>query len=144
MLIADILRSKPHGTVHTIDPQRTILDAVQQLVAERIGCLVVTTPTDGVVGIITERDILEFNATRHDAIATTRVVDEMACDVIVGKATDHIHDVMRLMTERRIRHLPILNDDALVGLISIGDLVKRKLEQAETEIQDLHNYITGR
>lgn len=144
MTLQDILRSKGN-TVHSISPGATLDDVAQLLVEHNCGSLLVCeTASDPrarrVVGIITERDILRACAARKP-LDQLRVGEMMSPDLITGSPTDSIEDIMGLMTEKRIRHLPILENGELVGLISIGDIVKLQHQQMAVENHYLKNYI---
>jgi CBS domain-containing protein len=140
--VAEILEKKGRQ-VHTIRPDRSVHDAILLLVAQKVGSLVVTDG-DKVVGILTERDVLIENARRFDRIAETRVDEVMTRRVVFGHPAQTVDQVMHVMTEKRIRHLPILEHDRLAGLISIGDVVKVQLSEASDQIEHLSNYITGK
>ncbi len=142
MLVRDILRKKGNHVV-TIEPQRTVQDAIRSLVASNIGALVVTNSDDQVVGIFTERDVLREAAVRPDQLSETLVGDVMTRSVVIGVPEDAIEYVMGIMTQNRIRHLPVLEDDQLVGIISIGDVVNAQLRETEFENRLLKDYIQG-
>lgn len=140
-LVTEILGRKG-SAVFTIRPDSTIHDAVMMLVDKGVGSLVVTDGND-VVGIITERDILNENARRFKHIDETRVREVMTGEVVFGRPDQSVDEVMRLMSERRIRHLPILQQGKLIGMVSIGDLVVTQLGVVTDENEHLHNFITG-
>ncbi len=141
MKIRDILRTKGHDVI-TVGPDQTVVAAVRILSEHRIGALVVRRG-DEVVGIISERDILNLVA-RDPALATqTQVGEVMTSNVIVGVADDDVDYVMSIMTNNRIRHLPIMDESALTGMISIGDVVNAVRRSAEAEIRHLKDYIHG-
>ncbi|MCB1128485.1 MAG: CBS domain-containing protein, partial [Verrucomicrobiae bacterium] len=130
MTIGDILRDKG-GAVHTISPDATLDDAVQRLVRQNVGSLVVCVQGDcakasSIVGIITERDVLRASAARVGVFTDRLVSDVMTTGPVTGTPRDDAGEVMGLMTDRRIRHLPIIDEaeDRLVGIVSLGDLVK--------------------
>jgi CBS domain-containing protein len=141
MKVKDILQHK--GTdVHTISPEATIQQAMETLIEHRIGSLVVCKDNGDVLGIITERDVLR-ECTRHgEQVKSTRVRDVMTTQLIVGTPDDDVRYVMGVMTHNRIRHLPIIVGHRLLGLISIGDVVKAQLEETEFENRYLREYIT--
>jgi CBS domain-containing protein len=140
MKISDILRTKGSAVV-TVIPDRPIQDALRTLVDHGIGALVVF---DGrLQGIITERDVLRFAATDLQGLGSAQVRDLMTVDVITTTPEADIHHVMDIMTERRIRHLPVLANGSLCGIISIGDVVNALRQSVEAENQHLHAYITG-
>lgn len=140
MKLSEILRTKSQ-TVITIEPDRPIEEALRILVEHDIGALLVF---DGKLrGIITERDVLRAAAADVRRLETARVSDLMTRDVItVGPDADILH-IMDVMTERRIRHLPVVAEGAVIGIISIRDVVNALRQTAESENRQLHAYITG-
>jgi CBS domain-containing protein len=146
MKLQEILRVKGSG-VHTIHPGATLDEVVQMLVNCKCGSLVVREPADAggppgaMVGIISERDILRVIAARRGALDTLLTADAMTRDVITGSPDDSIDDTMGLMTDRRIRHLPIIDGGELAGMISIGDVVKAHHDQVALENHYLKSYI---
>lgn len=140
--VADILRQKSGGVV-TIGPQLTIQDAISKLVEHNIGSLVVADEDGSIAGIITERDILRQCSNRAEEKARTPIGEVMTKDVIIGVPDDALDYVMGIMTTNRIRHLPILDDGDLVGMISIGDVVHAHLQEREFENRMLKDYIHG-
>jgi len=153
MKIKHILQEKAPG-VETINPGRTIHDAIGKLNEHCIGALVVTEEDDTVVGIITERDILRKcgdlcshlsgKPTAGKTGCSALVQDSMTRDLIIGVPDDDPNYVMGVMTKNRIRHLPILDDGHLTGIISIGDLVSAHLEEKVFENRTLKDYIHGK
>jgi CBS domain-containing protein len=141
MRIRDILRNKGHDVV-TVAPDQPVLTAVRILAEHRIGALVVRT-ADEVVGIISERDILKLLAGDPASITTTTVAEAMTANVIVGVPTDDVDYVMNIMTQNRIRHLPIVEDGELAGMVSIGDVVNTVRREVESENRHLKDYIQG-
>jgi CBS domain-containing protein len=146
MTLQEILRVKG-GAVHSITPSSTLGQVVQTLVQHNCGSLLVCTTESGkkprLVGIITERDILRACAERHASLDELRVSDYMTTDLITGVPADSVEHTMGVMTDQRIRHLPVLDGEELVGIISIGDLVKAQLHQAAVENHYLKSYIYG-
>jgi CBS domain-containing protein len=142
MFIEDILRDKGNK-VHSIQPQATLDDVVQALVRRKCGSLVVCEPNDDtrLVGIITERDILRACANHRCPLEQLKVADFMTRKVVAGSPRDDLERVMGLMTENRVRHLPIVQDGRLLGLISIGDVVKYQHRQMAMENHYLKTYI---
>ena len=116
MRIKEILEVKG-SAVHTIGPRETLADVVKVLVARNCGSLVVSDE-GRMVGIITERDILHASADLSQPLGAVLVQSRMTADVVTGTPEDRVEDVMGLLTEKRIRHLPILQDEKLVGMIS--------------------------
>jgi CBS domain-containing protein len=139
MKIQDILIVKGHG-VHTITPQDTLADVVQKLVSNNCGSLVVME-NEQMVGIITERDILRACAVNHRSLDERRVCDHMSSKLVTGLPEDDVGEIMGLLTQHRIRHLPIQKEGKLMGLISIGDVVKAQFDQLCTENYFLKEYI---
>jgi CBS domain-containing protein len=146
MVLRDILRRKG-SKVHSISPDATLDEVIHKLVENNCGSLVVcAASSDGdaagtLAGIITERDILRTCATRGQALDQIRVRDVMSSDLQTGTPDDSIEETMGLMTERRIRHLPILQDGRLAGIISIGDVVKAHYDEVTMENHYLKSYI---
>jgi CBS domain-containing protein len=140
--ISDILHKKD-SIVHTIHPDFTVLDAASKLVDKAVGALVVLDDNGDIAGILTERDILRESARSSEHLGTTQILDIMTPTVVLGNPDQTVEEVMFLMTQMCIRHLPVVRNGNLVGMISIGDAVKAQLEQAGHEIRHLHNYIAG-
>lgn len=140
MILAEILGAKGHK-VFTIQPGATLAQVVDQLVERKCGSLVVCE-NEQVVGIITERDILRACA-RRQSLADLQVKDFMTTNLSVGTPNDNVDDVLGLMTDQRIRHLPVLQDEQLAGLISIGDLVKAQHDELSHENHYLKSYLEG-
>jgi CBS domain-containing protein len=143
MNVASVLKNKSSRVV-TIRPDRPLREAVETLVEHRVGALLVVDAEGQVVGMLSERDVLRESARRFDALGGRSGADIMVRDVIIGLPDDPLDYVVNLMTEKRIRHLPIIDEGKLTGIISIGDVVKAKVAQAEVEIRHLTDYITGR
>jgi CBS domain-containing protein len=142
MLVRDILRKKGSHVV-TIEAHRTVQDAIRSLIENNIGALLVTSPDDQLVGIFTERDILREAAVRPGQLSETLVGDVMTRSVVIGVPEDTIEYVMGIMTQNRIRHLPVLEEDELAGIVSIGDVVNAQLRETEFENRLLKDYIHG-
>jgi CBS domain-containing protein len=139
MLVREILAHKGQ-VVHTCSPDDSLAEVVDLLVGHNIGSLVVVD--DGqMVGIITERDILRACATTRGPLQTLRVRDRMTRCPIVASPDDDVADVMCIMTERRIRHLPVVCGGQLMGIISIGDTVKAQHDELCRENHYLKSYI---
>ncbi len=141
MTIRTILQAKGNQ-VFTTEPQETLSVVVKQLVYHRCGSLLVCQGEE-LVGIITERDILRASAAEEYNLETTTVAELMTSDLITGTLDDSISETMGLLTERRIRHLPILDDGKLAGMISIGDVVKAQYAKLNIENHYLKSYIQG-
>lgn len=140
MKIRDLLRAKG-SLVVTIAPDIPIQEAMRVLVQNRIGALVVV---DGRLrGIITERDLLRWGAEDIQRLTNSRVRDLMTAELITASPEAEIEEVMDIMVEKRIRHLPIVDQGALCGIISIGDVVNALRQSVESENRYLHAYIQG-
>ncbi|HEX6069714.1 MAG TPA: CBS domain-containing protein [Longimicrobiaceae bacterium] len=140
MKIRDVLRTKGPAVI-TIAPDVPVQEAMRVLVRNRIGALVVH---DGKLrGIITERDLLRWGGEDIHRLITSRVRDLMTVEVITASPDAEIEEVMDTMVERRIRHLPIMENGALCGIISIGDVVNALRQSVEVENRYLHAYIEG-
>jgi CBS domain-containing protein len=139
---AEVLKEKG-GKVHTVGPEQSILDATKALAEHGVGSLLVVGESDRIVGILSERDILRATAKNFDAMGQFKVADLMSHDVIIALAEDRLDYLMCLMTEKRIRHLPIMSEGKLAGILSIGDVVKARAKHAEVAARHLADYITG-
>lgn len=142
MQVDHILRAKGSAVI-TVADHDTIADAVNLLNKNRIGAVVVVTDDGKVVGILSERDIVRRMGSDPTAFLKTRIADTMTRAVVTCSRTDTVASVMETMTENRIRHLPVCEDGALVGIVTIGDVVKGKIEEAEQEALALREYIAS-
>ncbi len=140
--IADILRDKG-AVVHGIAPDATVHEAVVRMVAANVGSLLVLDGDD-LVGIITERDYLRRVALSDRPSRSLEVREVMTAPVVSVSREEAIEDCLTLMTESRFRHLPVVDEGRLVGVVSIGDLVKARSAEQMTHISVLHEYITAR
>jgi CBS domain-containing protein len=144
MQIGTILQTKG-SDVLVIAGSASVLDATRLLASGGVGALVVSEDGSSIDGIVSERDIARLVATRGADGLEVPVEAVMTRDVHTCCLDDTIDHLMAVMTERRIRHLPVVVDGALAGIVSIGDVVKHRLSELETETQTLHEYIsTGR
>ncbi len=137
-----VLADKGSG-VHCVVPDASVLDAVRKMNRERIGSLLVRNGTD-VVGIFSERDVLCRVLDAGLDPRTNVVRDVMTHEVVVVSPETRVHEAMAIMTDKRCRHLPVMNGDELVGLVSIGDLTRWVSHHQEGHIRDLVNFITGK
>jgi CBS domain-containing protein len=140
--VKGILREKP-ATVITITADQSLLAASQLLAEHNIGAVVVVDDDGAPVGILSERDIVRKLAALQADAVDYKVGDAMTEDIIVGFPEDDLSYVSSTMTDKRIRHLPIMEDQRLVGIVSIGDVVKAQLAHFKSEAHWLHAYITG-
>ncbi len=143
MKIRDVLKVKG-SQVYSVGPHRTVKEALALLVQFHVGALLVVDGDGHAVGIITERDVLRECHHRHGQLEPLLVREAMTRDLIVGIPDDDLGYTMGIMTNNRIRHLPIVDGDRIAGLISIGDVVKACLEETEYENRYLREYITAR
>src|SRR3954447_17021047 len=141
MHVAAVIKRKGSEVV-TIAAGQTIAEAVNVLTERRIGALLVMDGNDAVDGIISERDIVRALSRGGADVLTRKVSDVMTRDVRSCSCHDTIAEVMNIMTQGRVRHLPVIDDGKLVGLISIGDVVKQRLDDAELEVESLRGYAT--
>ncbi len=139
MRISDVLRSKS-GSVVTITPETTIRDLIALLAEHNIGAVVVSSDDKSVVGIVSERDIVRRLVSDTDVLDTA-VSEIMTADVQTAAPKDSVDDLMRTMTEHRIRHVPVLVDGELHGIVSIGDVVKSRIGELEFERDQLESYV---
>ena len=142
MRITDVLRGK--GTqVVTVTPDTTVRQLLAILGEHGIGAVVVSRDGTSVDGIASERDIVRALAKRGAAVMSEPVTEIYTAEVYTVTPQTELDDVMRMMTDRRIRHAPVVVDGRLYGIISIGDVVKNRIDELETERTALADYITG-
>jgi CBS domain-containing protein len=142
MNVETILRGKGRN-VATIRPDETVGAVVDMLISRNIGALVVSADGTGVDGIISERDIVHGLVDRGAGLLSLKVADVMTRNVITSELADTVDQLMAEMTNRRIRHFPVVEDGRLCGLVSIGDVVKHKLDEVEYEARSLRSFIAG-
>ncbi len=143
MRVAQLLAVKGHE-VATISKERSVRDALALLKERGIGALVVTGSSAPLVGMFSERDVVRALAVNGEAALDQTVAELMSTTVSTCEESSELNELMKTMTDRHIRHLPVLEDGKLVGLISIGDVVKARLEELEHEKKDLLDYVSGR
>lgn len=146
MKLSDILRVKGEQ-VHTISPGATLQEAVETMVRHNVGSLIVVErpcqASAQVVGIVTERDILRTKAARAGELDQLRVERVVGGELITATPSTRVALAMHLMTENRIRHLPVMVEGRLVGIVSIGDIVKALSSQAAADNHYIRSYIHG-
>jgi CBS domain-containing protein len=142
MSVAAILRGKPNRLIG-LEDNRSLAEATQLLSRERIGALIVRNKAGDMIGILSERDIVRAIAKDGPAVIDRPVSSIMTKEVVCVTPDDDIGEVMSLMTERRFRHLPVKLGAKLIGMVSIGDVVKQRVEEAEGEAQQLREYIAS-
>ena len=140
--VADILKSKPDPTIYTIDPATSVFEAVQLMAQKNIGALVVVE-NGQVVGMVSERDYARKIALMARTSRDTPLRDIMTSPVMYVRPQQTSEQCMALMTENRLRHLPVMEGGRLIGLISIGDLVKDIISEQQFIIEQLEHYISG-
>ena len=137
-----ILKRKGHRVI-TVTPDHGIAAVADLLTSHRIGCIPVVDPGNHIIGMISERDIVRGISQHGGSITGARVETLMTTAITTCTPTDTVVALMEVMTERRIRHLPVIWDGQLHGMISIGDLVKARLDEAQQEVDALRSYIAS-
>lgn len=140
MTIAHLLQGKPQRMI-TVGPEQTLHQAAEVLGRERIGALLVLKPNGDIAGILSERDIVRAIGAKGQEVLERPVAELMTKDVVCCSPDDTIDSAMALMTQRRFRHLPVRQGGRIIAMISIGDVVKKKVEDAEAETRQLKEYI---
>ena len=140
--LKDVLKNKG-GEPVTVPEASTVASAIRTMNAKRVGSVMVQGPGGEPMGILTERDVLRLYAEGENDFETMLVKDWMTTNMHVGKPGDTVGEVLTLMTAKRFRHMPVVENDKMVGVISIGDLVKAKLEETAVEAQNLREYINS-
>jgi len=142
MNVHTILRTKGKSVV-TIHPNATVERAVAVLRLSGIGALVVSDDGENVVGILSERDIVEALGRLGGELLAVSVAEVMTSPVVTCEPEDSVAELMAEMTNRRIRHFPVLDEGRLQGIVSIGDLVKNRLDEIEFEAHSMRSFIAG-
>jgi CBS domain-containing protein len=142
MLIRDVVSAKPAQGVRTIEPGATVRDLVAALAEYNVGALVVSNDGTTIGGIVSERDIVRRMAT-SPAVLDLTVADIMTTDVHTCTPSDSCEELMQRMTDLRVRHVPVVEDDRLWGLVSIGDVVKNRIGELEFERDQLDHYVSS-
>ena len=140
--VADILKSKADPAVHTIGPEASVFDAVKLMAQKNIGALLIVEH-DQVIGMLTERDYARKIVLMARASRETKLREIMTHPVMYVRPQHTSEECMALMTENRLRHLPVLDEGQLIGLVSIGDLVKNIISEQKFIIEQLVHYISG-
>ena len=143
MLVNQILRSKATGGVLTLTPSAAVTEALGIMSEKRIGTIVISTDGTLPEGILSERDIVRELGRRGSACLTDTVSDLMTRNPVTCTGTDSADKILQMMTDGRFRHLPVMEDGAMVGLISIGDVVKARLSELSMEKDALEGMIMG-
>lgn len=140
--VAEVLRSKDIDTLYSVTPATTVLEAVILMAEKGIGALLVMEG-EKMVGIISERDYVRRAVLFERSAFGTTVGEIMTADVVTVSPKDGTQHCMQLMTDKRLRHLPVVEDGQLLGLLSIGDLVKDAMQEQDKLIKHLEGYIRG-
>lgn len=140
MYVSDILKHKGSDVV-TTSPGETVGATARMLNVKRIGAVVVRDAAGALVGMMSERDIIRGVALHGERALNLQIQELMTSEVVTCKPTDTIAAVMKLMTHGRFRHLPVVDDGELTGMVSIGDVVKHRLEETELEAKVLRDYV---
>ena len=140
MKLGQLLNQKGRGTV-TVGPNETLASVFTTLAEHRIGALVVCDAKKRVVGIVSERDLVQAVAKEGERVLSWPVVNVMTSEVVTCSEDETVNDVMEKMTNGRFRHMPVIENGILSGVISIGDVVKHRMEEIEQEAADIRAYI---
>ena len=143
MNIGQILKAKGRA-VATARPDTTLLEIANRLAQKRIGAIVIVGDKGEVVGIVSERDIIRKLGERGPSVLSEPVAHTMTANVISCQETSTLDELMEIMTQGRFRHVPVIEDGALVGIVSIGDVVKNHIAEVEMEVTAMRGYfVTG-
>lgn len=140
MLVASIFTAKGRE-VYTVGPHISLLEVTKELREKRVGAVLVTSDTGEILGVLSERDIVRAIASDGSDVLERPVMTFMTREIVTCESADCVDHVMMLMTDRRVRHIPVVDQGALVGLVSIGDVVKSKIAESEMERHALRSYI---
>ncbi|MDX6371427.1 MAG: hypothetical protein QOD98_415 [Nocardioidaceae bacterium] len=140
MKIDEVLKAKPEGGVITIAPDAGVRELLAKLAEHNVGALIVSSDGQTVEGIVSERDVVRH--LHHDGTVVNNTVGAIMTEVVETTAPEStLDELMEVMTRRRIRHVPVVKDGVLVGIVSIGDVVKHKMSQLEFERDQLDSYV---
>jgi len=143
MIVADILKVKGNA-VMTVRPTDTISVLAHRLRLEKVGAMIVREQGSSIDGIVSERDIAHGLAVHGSALSNLPVAELMTKAVVTCSSKDSMAKIAKIMTQRRIRHLPVLDDGELVGVISVGDVVKHRLDEMQLEANILRDYAVAK
>ena len=140
MKIVEVLKAKPEAGVITITPDAGVRELLAKLAEHNVGALIVSSDGETVEGSVSERDVVRH--LHHDGTVVNNTVGAIMTEVVETTAPDStLDDLMEVMTRRRIRHVPVVKDGVLVGIVSIGDVVKHKMSQLQFERDQLDSYV---
>ena len=142
MHVKDVLAHKG-AAVATVTPGALITEVIAALAEHHVGALVVTSDGRTIEGIVSERDVVRALHTRGAELLGTQVSEIMTVNVLTSSPGDEVRSLAKTMTEKRFRHMPVVVDDALAGIVTIGDIVKNRLDELETEHDQLVDYISS-
>lgn len=142
MVVKEILKSKRRGTV-TATPGMSVTRAMELLISNKISCLPVLDSEERLIGIVSDKDIFKRVYEDPSGYRNSQVVDLMTSNLIVGLETDDITYIAGIMTTNHIRHVPIVDEDRLIGLVSVGDIVKTQMDSMQVENRYLLEFIEG-
>ena len=140
MFVSDIIKGKG-GSVVSVTSEQPVHEALALLAKHRIGAVLVVDPGGGIAGILSERDLVRAMHRIGKSVFDKRVGDLMTTPVVTCSPKDPVGAIEGMMTAQRFRHVPVLQDGKLIGLVSIGDVVKARIEEAEAEVDALRRYI---
>jgi CBS domain-containing protein len=140
VLVSDLIKRKG-SAVASAPPDTTVAALLDLLADQRIGAVVVSADGGTVTGIVSERDVVRALRTAGASLLDAPISELMTADVVVSAPGDTVEDLMRLMTERRIRHVPVVDRGRMAGIISIGDVVKSRIDELEADRDQLIDYI---
>ena len=140
--VAQVIQDKAEQAIYTVSPDATVLEAISIMAEKGIGALVVTQDNE-VVGILSERDYTRKVALMERSSYDTTVSEIMTAKVLTISRSNTVEECLQLMTDRHLRHLPVVEENKLVGLISIGDLVKAAMQDQKNLIDQFQQYISG-
>ena len=141
--VIHVLQDKVHHEIYTIRPEATVLEAISLMADKGIGALVVTDQNNHVVGILSERDYTRKVILMERTSKSTTVSEIMTAKVLTVTKNTSVKECLNLITDHHLRHLPVLEDEQLVGLVSIGDLVKATMDDQQKLIEQLQQYIAS-
>jgi len=142
MNLGDILKQKGGDTI-TVGPSTSVSDAIRLMSESRVGSVMVVSEDGDALGIFTERDVLNLLAARGEGAGAVQVDEVMTRKLVVAEPGTKIDQTLAAMTDNRCRHMPVLDQGKVLGVVSIGDLVKAKLEEMEFEVESLREYISA-